>query len=124
MMVKITSILAVAFLVPLFLNIITNKTVKNSTPSLKKFCMKPPKEIAIIGVVLTLFIGSMTLLAVNNRQIDAIISFMAISLLALGILLMLLPVKGFWCITVDGDKIESSKLWVFRKTANIGEIER
>lgn len=120
---RIAGILITVFLVPVAMNIITNRTVKSNTSSLNDFCMKPPKETAVIGAVLVIFIGGMVLLSYKNGQLNKLIAFMATSLIILGILLMLLPVKGFWDVTVKNDKVTSSRLWVVSRGISIDSID-
>ena len=42
---------------------------------------------------------------------------------ALGMLLVVAPMKGFWDETVSDNTITVSRLWVFKKTFNISDIE-
>lgn len=115
-------ILLTIIAVPVILNIITDSNAKSNTNSLTYFCMRPPKGIAIVGFVLVFFLGAITLLTFGNGRFHILEKMMLVTLLSLGVLLMLLPVKGFWDITVVNDEVISSRLWIIKRSVQISDI--
>ncbi|MBR0308405.1 MAG: hypothetical protein IJH92_05890 [Mogibacterium sp.] len=122
-MKNLIGIILAALAVPAVLNVIMNRNVKNSTKSLNDFCMKPPGEAAVIGAALIVFIGLTAILTFRNGQMKTVLTVITALLLALGVFLMLLPVNGFWSVSVKGDRVRSSRLWVFVRTLDISGID-
>lgn len=85
--------------------------------------MRPYPGIAGIGAALILFLIFITYMTYDNEPFKALEKAMIISLSTLGVFIMLLPIKGFWDVTVDGDMVISSRLWIIKKKVWIADID-
>lgn len=117
--------LIVAFIVSIVLNVLTkrrNERIKTS--SLKKFIIRAPVDFVILGIVaevlsIVIFCG----IYIQYGKLMAIECFIMGSSGALGLLLMLAPVKGFWDIIVDNDDITVVKAFIYKRHWKFSEIE-
>ena len=78
----------IVFIVPEVLNRITLGPDKTQTKSLKSFVMRPHKDIAFVGKILSGFIIIVFALGVILDQIDGFVLAGGLSMFALGALLM------------------------------------
>lgn len=120
---NIISIAVIAFVVPAILNRLSVKAAESSSGTTDHFTMRPMKEISSIGwagagFFLFCIIGSSL-----AGQFDGFLAVVFGGLFLLGVLLILLPVKGFWEVRVDGDIMVSVRLWIIRKTISIKDID-
>ena len=85
--------------------------------------MRPFRELAIIGWTGTVFFAGCLVLSKTSNQLDAFTLCVFGGLLGISLILVLAPTKGFWDASVKDDTITISRLWVFRKTVNISDID-
>ena len=114
------------------INLITyRKNPKNYTRSLNKFAMRTSNLMCLYGsigfcVALFLFVGYFLIANGFEDTFSGIAMMSAIIGLffIMGLICFLCPMPGFWDIIVDGDDITVIKLWVFRKSFKISEIDK
>ena len=117
----IIGILLTAIIVPVLLNAMSGKT---KTTSINKFDMRLPKnEFLILGVLGCCFFGFCLYGTIYSGQTKVGTLSIFGSLFALSFLLMIAPVKGFWENSVNEDSVTSIRLWIFRKSLKISEID-
>ena len=117
------SSLIVIFVVSAVLSRLSMKAKKATTTSIYEFVMRPVKDIAMIGILggavfLFFMIG-----AKLGDQLEGFVAIVFGSLFALSMLLILATIAGFWDVTVDGNRVTSSRLWIIRKTIDIKDID-
>ena len=105
------------------LDAVSAKGKSNKTRSIYCFNMRPFKELAIIGWIGTVFFSGCLVLSKMVNQLDSFPLCVFGGLLGISLILVLAPVKGFWDATVKDNTITVSRLWVFRKTVNISDID-
>lgn len=114
-------ILLAIFIVPVVLNIMSGKI---TTESIEKFDMALPKTSFLgLGSICCVFFGGCLYGTISSGQSSPGTLGIFGSLFALGILLIIAPIKGFWGNSVDGDNLNSTRLWLFKKTIKISEID-
>lgn len=108
------------------------KNPKNYTRSLNKFTIRTSATMCIygimgVGMASFLFIGYF-LLANGFDEGSPSVTTMMVGIVgmifALGLVCFLYPMPGFWDIVVDGEDITVIKLWLFRKSFKISEIDK
>ena len=120
---KYISIVLIAFIVPAMLNLITSRAARNNTSSIKHFVMSPAKDIAMVGWLCAIFFMFCIIGSIYAGQFNSFLRIVFITLFIVGLLLIMAPVRGFWDVTVDGSKVTSSRVWLIRKTIDIGDID-
>ena len=120
---KYISIVLIAFIVPAVLNIISARASRSNTASVISFTMSPSKDLSIVGWLCAIFFMFCIIGSVYAEQFRGYLKVIFVSLFAIGLLLILAPVKGFWDVTVDGDTVTSSRVWLLKKTVNISDID-
>lgn len=108
------------------------KNPKNYTRSLNKFTIRTPATMCIygimgVGMASLLFIGYFLLANGFDEGTPSGTTMMVVIIgvaFALGLVCFLYPMPGFWDIVVDGDDITVIKLWLFRKSFKISEIDK
>ncbi len=78
-----------------------------------------------VGIAIAGFIGYLWQNGLED-DLDIIVMMMTIiiAFFVMGLACLLCPMPGFWDIVVDGDDITVIKLWVFRKSFKISEIDK
>lgn len=117
------SLVLIAFIVPAALNIITTRAAKNNTASLTHFIMRPSGDIAMVGWICAIFFMFCIIGSIYAGQFSNFLKVVFITLFIAGLLLIMAPVKGFWDVEVDGNKVTSSRVWVLKKTIDIQDID-
>lgn len=116
--------LIVIFVVSFVLSSLSAKAKRVTTTSIYEFVMRPVKDLAGIGA----FCGAVFLFfmigAKLGEQLEGFVAIVFGSLFGLSILLVLATIAGFWDVTVDGNRVTSSRLWIIRKTIDIQDIDR
>lgn len=108
------------------------KNPKNYTRSLNRFTMRTSMTMCLYGVISIgifsfLFIGYFFVAnGINEGTASMNIMMLIITgtLLVTGLVCFAGPMPGFWDIVVDGDDITVIKLWIFRKSFKISEIDK
>lgn len=108
------------------------KNPKNYTRSLNKFTIRTPATMCLygimgVGMASLLFIGYFLLANGFDEGTPSGTTMMVVIIgvaFALGLVCFLYPMPGFWDIVVDGDDITVIKLWLFRKSFKISEIDK
>lgn len=116
-------IVAILFIVPAVFNIISTQAAKHDSPTTDHFVMRPGGGTAVIGWICSIFFMICIIWSSLAGQFSGFLAVVFGCLFIIGILLILMPVKGFWDVTVDGDNVTSTRLWVFRKTIRISDID-
>lgn len=121
-------------LISVMINLITyRKNPKNYTRSLNKFTMRTSNIMCLYGIIgiSIAIVGFVGLLITNGLEddLDIIVMMMTIitiiiAFFVMGLACLLCPIPGFWDIAVDGDDITVIKLWLFRKSFKISEIDK
>lgn len=120
---NVIGIILVLFIVPAVLNLITTRAAKVSSPSIEQFVMSPAGTISMLGWLCAIFFMVCIIGSSLSGQFNGFLAIVFGTLFGLGILLILAPVRGFWDVSVDGDKVTSSRVWVVRKTIEIQDID-
>ena len=107
------------------------KNPKNYTKSLNKFTIRTSAVMCIygimgVGMAAFLFVGYFLIANGFEDKISgiAMMSTIIIVLFVMGVVCLLYPMPRFWDIVVDGDDITVIKLWLFKKSFKISEIEK
>ena len=108
------------------------KNPKNYTRSLNKFTMRTSMTVCLYGIISIgifsfLFIGYFFVAnGINEGDTSVNVMMLIITgvFLVTGLVCFVGPMPGFWDIVVDGDDITVIKLWVFRKSFKISEIDK
>lgn len=117
------SIVLIAFIVPAALNLISARAAKSTTSSITHFIMRPSGDLATIGWVGAVFFMFCIIGSIYAGQFTSFLKCVFLTLFIISLLLIMAPVKGFWDVTVDGSKVTSSRVWLIRKTIDIGDID-
>ena len=104
----------IIFIVPAVLNLASS----TQTDSTEHFTMAPSKNVSKKGWAAS--VVAMITFWFFPKPVTLILA----PLFIWGLIMMLLPVKGFRSVTVDGDRLITSRLWVKRKTDRFDEIDR
>ena len=122
---NIIPIILIIFIVPAILNLLSTHAKRNSkkTKSLYEFEMRPTKEISMLGWLCSGVFLFFIILSVYVEQFDGFVAAVFLTLLGLGILLILAPVRGFCDEIVNNDRITARRLWIFRRTVYISDID-
>lgn len=120
---NVISIILVLFIVPAVLNLISTRAAKVSSPSIEHFIMSPAGSISVLGWLCAIFFMVCIIGSSRAGQFNGFLAVVFGTLFGIGILLILAPVRGFWDVTVDGDKVTSSRVWVVKKTIEIQDID-
>ncbi len=128
--VSVVSLIALS-LISGMINLITyRKNPKNYTRSLNKFTMRTSNTMCLygilgVGIAIAGFIGYLWQNGLeDDLDIIAMMMTIIIAFFVMGLACLLCPMPGFWDIVVDGDDITVIKLWLFRKSFKISEIEK
>lgn len=113
----------IAYIIPAILSYISGKASDSDTKSLNHFTMRPVKEISTIGLMgapffLLCIIGS----SIANQLEGYLIDIFG-GLFMLSVFLILIPIKGIWEVSVDGDIVTRRVMWIFKKNFDIHDIE-
>lgn len=120
---NIIALVLVLFIVPAVMNILTARAAKSNAPSAEHFVMAPTGIISLLGWVCAGFFMVCIIGSSMSGQFSGFLALVFGSLFVIGLLLILAPVRGFWDVTVDGDKVTSSRLWMFKKSFNFDDID-
>lgn len=120
-MLKYVPILLLSVIVPTVLNVLSNRSRRVQTSSIYHFDMRPGKGLSIVGVIGAITFSFCLFLAFLEGRLHSYDTVFFV-LLALSILLILSPVKGFWDAAVDGNDLTSSRLWIVKKKVSIPDI--
>lgn len=120
---SIISALIVLFVVPAVLSYLTGKTEKSDNDSTEHFVMRPIRELSKLGAIGSAFFMFCIIGAYYAGQLGGFLIVVFGGVFCLGLLLILVTIRGFWDVTVDGCKVTSSRLWIFRKTIDIRDID-
>lgn len=119
---RFVSIILISILVPAALNYFMEKAVQRSTSSINHFVMRPVKDMYKLGLLCAIFFGGCMVGAWYADQLELWLGVIFGSFLLLGVLLMIVPLPGFWDVTVDGDEVMSSRIWIIKKKIRIQDI--
>lgn len=112
-----------AYIVATALNLLMVRAKRSKTSSIYKFHMSPSRDLSIIGWICGAFFTTCLIGAKYANQLSSFIVVACGSLIFLGLILILAPVRGFMDAYVDGDMLTSTKLFVFKKTVKIQDID-
>lgn len=112
----------VAFVVTGVLSRLSEKSHMVTTTSIYKFVMRPVKDVSYIGMAVSGFALLCIIGSSYADQFEGITAAIFVGMFLLGIFTTLASVKGFWDVTVDGDIVTSSRIWIIKKKMNIHEI--
>ena len=121
---SLITILIIALVVPALLSWLSGKSNAINTDSTQQFDMRPGRAISVIGIIGAAFFLFCIIGASIAGALEGYLIAIFGGLFLLGIFVILLPVKGFWEVTVNGDKVTSSRFWIFRKTIDIHDMEK
>lgn len=110
----------IPFLVIVTLNIFFKST---TTDSLDKFEMRMSKFIFIISFPCFLIFGFCLYGSTVTGQISWLTTGLFTVFTLLGVFLSLLPIKGLFEYSVDGNVLTCTKLWSFKKSIFISDID-
>lgn len=114
------STIIIVNLVPMILGLTSGKTLTDST---KEFRMNIDRGIAFIGIAGGAFFSFCLCGAAMSHQLNGFLIVVFGFLDILSILLMLLPVKGFYDNEVKNDTLYARRLFLIRKSMPINHID-
>ena len=116
------AIILVTYLTPVLLSLLYQNATKNSTDDVYHFCMRPTKAVVIVGIVGTGLFAALIAMSYLGGQFKGAVAAVFVTLMFMGIITILSPLKGFWDITVDGNEMTTSRLWFIKKHYEITNI--
>jgi len=116
------AIILVTYLTPVLLSLLYQNAIRNNTDDIYCFCMRPTKAVVIVGIVGTGLFALLIILSYLGGQFKGATAAVFVTLMILGIITILSPIKGFWDITVDGNDMTTSRLWCIKKHYEISNI--
>ena len=122
--VKAIVIAITAYIVSFILSYISRRAAESDTDSLDDFTMRPAKEISTIGWIGAAFFLFCIIGSSIANQFEGMLIVIFGGLFFDGVFLILVPVKGFWEVTVKGNKVTRRLFWLLTKTFNISDINR